>query len=46
MVQERHGWKLPERGFVSKCDLCLEVRKALFAAGGYAELRPPEYYGP
>ncbi len=46
LARERHGWRSPERGYAGKCDLCLEVRKALFATGAYAELRPAEYYGP
>lgn len=33
-----------ERGYVSKCHLCQEVRKALYATGAYAELRPAEFY--
>ena len=32
-------------GYVSKCHLCLEVRKALHARGGYRELSPDAFYG-
>lgn len=32
------------RGYVSKCHLCLELRKHLHATGRYGELRPDEYY--
>jgi len=32
------------RGYVSKCQLCLEIRKHLRATGRYDELRPDEYY--
>lgn len=32
------------KGYVSKCHLCLDVRKHLRANGQYEELRPDEYY--
>ena len=32
------------KGYVSKCHLCLDVRKHLHATGRFAELRPDEYY--
>jgi hypothetical protein len=32
------------KGYVSKCHLCLAVRKHLRATGRYEELRPDEYY--
>ena len=32
------------KGYISKCHLCLEVRKHLRATGHYDELRPDEYY--
>jgi len=32
------------KGYISKCHLCLEVRKHLRATGRYNELRPDEYY--
>jgi hypothetical protein len=44
MAQSTHGYEQRERGYVSKCDLCLDVRDHLFATGVYAELRPAEFY--
>jgi len=36
---------VPSRnGYVSKCHLCLEIRKHLRSTGRYDELRPEEYY--
>jgi len=32
------------KGYVSKCDLCQEVRCFLFKTGEYPELRPAEFY--
>ena len=31
-------------GYVSKCHLCLDVRKYLVSIGDYAELQPREFY--
>ena len=33
-----------EEGYVSKCDLCLDIRKYLVAKGGFKELAPKEFY--
>jgi len=33
-----------EEGYVSKCDLCLDIRKYLVAKGGFKELGPKEFY--
>ncbi len=38
------GWRARAEGYVSKCDLCLDVRRALLAGGGYAEVRPEHFY--
>lgn len=33
-------------GYISKCDLCFDVRRHLHARGGYPELKPASFYGP
>lgn len=35
--------ELPE-GYISKCHLCLDIRKCLLAKGEFEELRPKEFY--
>jgi hypothetical protein len=44
MAEERHGYEEQDRGYVSPCDLCLDVRGALHETGEYAELRPSAFY--
>jgi hypothetical protein len=41
---ERHGYREREDGYVSACDLCIDVRAFLRRAGDYPELRPDEFY--
>ena len=41
---ERFGFQPRSEGYVSKCDLCYDVRKRLVQAGGFAELRPASFY--
>lgn len=38
------GYQEVEEGYVSKCDLCLDIRKYLVAKGGFKELSPKEFY--
>jgi len=38
------GYRDRDDGYVSKCDLCLDVRRHLAAAGDFAELRPTQFY--
>jgi hypothetical protein len=38
------GYQEAEDGYLSKCDLCLEIRKHLVMVGNYAELQPEEFY--
>ena len=40
------GFKGDDRGYISKCDLCFQVRRHLHASGAYGELRPASFYGP
>ena len=44
LAQDRHGYQERERGYVSKCDLCLDVRRCLQQTGQYPELRPASFY--
>ncbi len=38
------GYQELSEGYVSKCHLCLDVRKYLVSVGDYAELQPREFY--
>jgi hypothetical protein len=38
------GYRAPQDGYVSKCDLCLGIRKHLVAVGDFAELQPRQFY--
>jgi hypothetical protein len=38
------GYQASEEGYLSKCDLCLDVRKHLVSIGDFAELQPREFY--
>jgi hypothetical protein len=38
------GYQEAGAGYLSKCDLCLEIRKHLVSVGDYAELQPGEFY--
>jgi hypothetical protein len=42
-AQER-GFEPMLEGYVSKCHLCLEIRKHLVTQGGFKELEPVEFY--
>lgn len=41
---EAHGYRERAGGYVSKCDLCMDVRGVLSATGAYPELRPASFY--
>ena len=38
------GFKESKKGYLSKCDLCLELRKYLLPKQDFKELRPVEFY--
>jgi len=38
------GYQEKEAGYVSKCDLCLDIRKYLAGKGDFKELSPKEFY--
>ena len=39
-----HGYREKESGYISKCHLCLDVRRHLARHGEFAELQPRELY--
>ena len=38
------GYQELNEGYVSKCHLCLDIRKYFVSIGDYAELQPREFY--
>jgi len=38
------GYQEPEEGYVSKCHLCVDIRKHLLVKGEFEELQPKEFY--
>jgi hypothetical protein len=38
------GYQELSEGYVSKCHLCLDIRKYLASNGDYDELKPREFY--
>ena len=40
-----HGYRESEEGYISKCDLCLDVRTHLVSQGDFPELAPKAFYG-
>jgi hypothetical protein len=40
----QHGYKERPEGYVSKCDLCLDIRSFLVKIRDFSELRPREFY--
>jgi hypothetical protein len=38
------GYEEAESGFLSKCDLCINIRRFLVTKGDYIELQPKEFY--
>ncbi|UCF99003.1 MAG: 4Fe-4S cluster-binding domain-containing protein [Spirochaetaceae bacterium] len=41
---KEHGYREREYGYLSKCHLCMELRKFLVRAEDFAELAPREFY--
>jgi hypothetical protein len=39
-----HGFKESQDGYLSKCHVCLDIRKHLVSTGHYPELQPREFY--
>ncbi|MBW1990749.1 MAG: radical SAM protein [Deltaproteobacteria bacterium] len=39
-----HGYRTRPAGYISKCHLCLDLRKCLADQGDFRELRPREFY--
>jgi hypothetical protein len=44
MARGRFGYASRRSGYISRCDLCYDVRRHLHATGRFRELRPPSYY--
>ncbi len=44
MATDEYSYRARSEGYLSKCDLCFDVRKHLLAAGSFAELRPASVY--
>lgn len=38
------GYRVEEPGYYSKCHLCVDLRKFLYAEGGFRELKPDSFY--
>ncbi len=41
---ENFGYREDDNGYLSKCDLCLAIRKFLVSKKNFAELKPKEFY--
>ena len=39
-----YGYQESEEGYLSKCDLCLDIRKFIVDKGNFKELAPKEFY--
>ena len=39
-----YGYRASASGYISKCHLCLDLRKFLLDKGNFQELRPREFY--
>jgi hypothetical protein len=44
LEQEQYDYQALPEGYTGKCHLCVDVRRHLVKMGGYAELRPGEFY--
>ncbi len=44
LAQRVAGYRPRQDGYVSKCDLCLHVRRSLLAAGSFPEIGPADFY--
>lgn len=40
----KHGFRESEAGYISRCDLCLEIRRHLVSVADWAELKPKQFY--
>ncbi len=43
-AKENAGYEERPRGYVAKCDLCLDIRRHLVQAGKFDELQPKQFY--
>jgi hypothetical protein len=41
---QRYGYQTNPQGYLSKCDLCTDIRRFLLSKQDFAELRPVEFY--
>jgi hypothetical protein len=41
---DQHGFRPRAKGYISKCDLCFDVRRHLESTGRFPELRPSSFY--
>lgn len=39
-----HGFEQARDGYLSKCHLCMDMRRSLYDTGGYSELAPAGFY--
>jgi hypothetical protein len=39
-----HGYEELSEGYISRCDLCLDIRRHLSSKGDFRELKPEEFY--
>jgi hypothetical protein len=44
MAAGEYGFREREAGYVSRCDLCMDVRGSLHGTGAFPELRPASFY--
>jgi hypothetical protein len=44
LAKHEHGFVHRHEGYVSKCDLCYDVRRQLHTTARFSELRPVDYY--
>jgi hypothetical protein len=44
LADERHDFLPRSDGYVSQCDLCLDVRTHLWRTGLFPELQPASFY--
>lgn len=43
-ARDELGYRSLPQGYVDKCHLCVDVRRHLFAIGGFDEIKPDEFY--
>jgi hypothetical protein len=44
LFAHEHGYEELAEGYISKCDLCLDIRRHLTSKDDFKELKPKEYY--